>query len=435
MSHQKIYQLVKSAQPTYEHLLPTQFLGLVDQPEQLTELRITCEMILVREFDDWYVGEAAPNISHALHKFCERLAKKHNKEHMNRIVRSTGATLAWIYAKIDNDSDDAYLLVTHVLNHLEGKTDNRILSAECISELVPRLVQWREDRGMPRDLNKLTPHQREIWNEITRWEIDPISSTSGLSKKIDSLKDAVLSKVPESISKAIADAMEGWMNILHDMSDKFVRKEALVKEVASDPEVLKLGLLIEKIEDLRRVPIEVLDKLSLASLRGGKVLAGGEGVLAGLLGLAGIAIDAPGLMSINLRFINQIANTYGFDIMASEEERLFAFSVLGASNTSQAAKATFLKQLNEIAVAVAKRKTWKDLSKSVIVQVLQQIAKIVGIRLTKKKLTQVVPVLGSLTAGGSNYKFTHDNLVAARMMYRKRWLIEHCIRTDLPSER
>jgi hypothetical protein len=225
----------------------------------------------------------------------------------------------------------------------------------------------------------------------------------------------------------IADAMEGWMSALHDMSDKFVRKEALVKEVASDSEVTKANLRVEKIEDLRRVPLEILDKISLASLRGGKVLAGGEGVLAGLAGFVGMAVDIPSLMSINLRFINQIANTYGFDIMASEEERLFAFSVLGASNTSQAAKATFLKQLNEIAVAVAQRKTWKHLNKSIIVQVLQQIAKIVGIRLTKKKLTQVVPILGSLAAGGSNYKFTHDNLVAARMMYRKRWLIEHCL--------
>ena len=433
MSHGAIYQLVKSAKSTYEHLIPTQFLKIVDQPEKLAELRITCEMILVREFDDWYVGEPTANISHALHKFCERLANKRDKEHLHRVIRTVGATLAWIYVKVDHDSDDAYLLVTHVMNHLEGKTDNRILPAECVSELAHRLAQWREDRGMPRDLSKLTHHQREIWDEITRWEIDPISSTSGLSKKLDSLKDAVMSKVPESISKPIADAMEGWMNVLHDVSDKFVRKEVLVKEVASDPAVLNSGLQVEKIEDLRKVHLEVLDRISLASLRGGKALAGGEGVLAGLAGFVGMAIDVPGLMSINLRFINQIANTYGFDIMASEEERLFAFSVLGASNTSQAAKATFLKQLNEIAVAVAKRKTWKDLSKSVIVQVLQQIAKIVGIRLTKKKLTQVIPILGSLTAGGSNYKFTHDNLVAARMMYRKRWLIEHCLRLDSPT--
>lgn len=427
MSHEAIYKLVKSAKATYEHMIPIQLLGIVDQPEKLTELRITCEMILVRELDDWYVGEPTANISRAIHRFCERLAIRNGRKHLHRIIRTVGARLAWVYVKIDHDSDDAYMLVTHVLGHLEGKTDNRILSTDHVSELANRLAQWRDDRGMPRNLSKLTPHQREVWDEIARWEIDPISSTVDWSKKIDSLKDAVLSKIPDSISMPIADAMEGWMSALHDMSDKFVRKEALVKEVASDSEVTKANLRVEKIEDLRRVPLEILDKISLASLRGGKVLAGGEGVLAGLAGFVGMAVDIPSLMSINLRFINQIANTYGFDIMASEEERLFAFSVLGASNTSQAAKATFLKQLNEIAVAVAQRKTWKHLNKSIIVQLLQQIAKIVGIRLTKKKLTQVVPILGSLAAGGSNYKFTHDNLVAARMMYRKRWLIEHCL--------
>ena len=292
------------------------------------------------------------------------------------------------------------------------------------------LSKWREDRGMPYDLGLMDQKERGIWDEITRWEVDPQTSAAAMGERVDAAKERIAAVIPESIVKPIMDALEGALLAAQDAAHALVRSQALIEEIQNHKIVKGLGLKITELSDLSHVPISVLDEISNTTLKGGKVLAGGKGVLLGLAGIIGMVVDLPALITLNLRFISQIAATYGFDVSQSEEERLFALNVLGASSSSQAAKTIFLKNLNEIAVAVGKRKTWKYLNSKLIVQLIQQIAKALGLKLTKKKLGQILPVVGSVVAGGSNYKFTHDNLVAARMMYRKRWLIQRSLRLN-----
>lgn len=428
--YQTVYDDIKAHKKNYDVVLPTRY--DLDKAA-LLRLQHECEMVLVREFDDWYVGSPAPNISQAIHKFCKKLARR-NIKHVPRVVRSVGAVLAWVYATLDHDVDDAYLLLTHSLNSLHNHDLDRIIPGHLVPFMHSMLAKWREDRGMPGDLSPLDQSERAIWDEITRWEVDPLTSAAAMEEHVSAAKEKVAAAIPDSILKPITDALEGALLAAQDVANGLVRSGALLEEVREHKLVKQQGLHIEELEDLRQVPLAVLDGISKTTMQGGKVLAGGKGILIGLTGIIGMVVDLPALVTLNLRFISQIAATYGFDVTDSEEERMFALNVLGASTSSQAAKTAFLKNLNEIAVAVGKRKAWKHLNSKFVVQLIQKLAKSLGVRLTKKKLGQLIPIVGSVVAGGSNYKFTHDNLVAARMLYRKRWLIERCLRSSSLSK-
>jgi hypothetical protein len=125
---------------------------------------------------------------------------------------------------------------------------------------------------------------------------------------------------------------------------------------------------------------------------------------------------------LNLRAIGEYATYYGFNVN-SQEERLFAMNVLGlASSPTDASKGLAMAQLVRIAQDVAKKRTWKELEKHAFVQVFQQIAKAIGIRLTKAKLSQVIPVAGAAVGGGFNAYFTSKVCEAAYYLYRERFL-------------
>ena len=57
-------------------------------------------------------------------------------------------------------------------------------------------------------------------------------------------------------------------------------------------------------------------------------------------------------------------------------------------------------------------------------EAIKKIAEAIGIRLTKAKLAQVVPIAGAIVGGGFNAWFVGSVTETAYHLYRERWLIE-----------
>jgi hypothetical protein len=414
VDYDEAYKLVKSAEQDYDQILAKE--GETHDPRRLRRI---CEMILAREYDDWYWGDPHPNVSKAIHEHCARLARKANRP-LAPLRRAAGL-LAWSYVRLDHDSDDAFLLLEHVLADKVSPDDERILKRELRSELDPMLERWREDRGIPASLHALSSREREIWDEITRWAIQPRSAWEPIEEKLRRAGEWVAEQAPDVVARAITDAVQGSLYALQDAADWLTRDEALFAELREK------GHSVATIREVRTVPIEVLDEVSSSSMAGGKILAGLEGAGTGAGGLILIAADVPAVMTLNLRFIAQIAHTYGFET-SSQEERAFALNLHGAASADHATKTAFLNNLNKIAMDVARGRAWKDLGEHGFVGLARKVAQLIGTSLTKKKLAQLIPIVGAVVGGGVNYAYTHQNLEAARMMYRKRWLIDKCLR-------
>ena len=228
----------------------------------------------------------------------------------------------------------------------------------------------------------------------------------------------LVSKVP-GVDWVIEKAIGGLVVLLNDLAQWAVRPNAIYKEYRD----AGFGN-IKNPEDIFTLDLEEADKVCGFLAAKYKIIATIEGGVTGAAGLPGIPPDIIALISINQRAIGEFATYYGFDI-SSQHERLFALNILGlASSPNDAAKQVAMAQLVRIAKDVARKKVWKDLEKNSFVKIIQLVARSLGIRLTKAKLAQVVPVTGAVVGGGFNAYYTNKVCDAAFYLYRERFLAE-----------
>jgi hypothetical protein len=267
----------------------------------------------------------------------------------------------------------------------------------------------------------LSDYEKHALKEIHNWKNPEIGwfgqAMKIINQPLDAAGDFVLDA--PAIGFAIRKSIEGLTSICNDAAQWSVRPDAIFEEFRSAGHAE-----IKTHEDLVNLDLQDIDKVVgwLAAKYKGIALVEGAGT--GTLGLPGIAIDIPALIALNLRAIGEYAAYYGFDT-SRQEERLFAFNVLGlASSPTDASKALAMAQLVKIAQDIAKKATWKQLEKSVFVQIIKEISKALGIRLTKAKLAQTIPLVGAAVGGGFNTYFTMKVCDAAFYLYRERFLAQ-----------
>lgn len=246
----------------------------------------------------------------------------------------------------------------------------------------------------------------------------------GFFGKVASAVNAPFAFAGEQIMKVpgtdyiIEKAIVGTISLANDAAQWSVRPDSIVEEYKQNDTPVQI------LSDVYNIDLSNVDKCIGYLGAKYKTIAMGEGVGTGAIGLAGMAIDIPALILLNLRAIGEYATYCGFDV-SLEHERVFALQVLGlASSPTDAAKQVTMAQLVKIASDVAKKKAWKDLQNYAFVKMVQELAKQLGIRLTKAKLAQVVPVAGAAVGGGYNAYYTGKVCEAAYMLYRERFLAE-----------
>ena len=234
----------------------------------------------------------------------------------------------------------------------------------------------------------------------------------GLRSMLGTAADAV------GLADVFAKALAGIVTVLANVASFAVRREAVYAEFR------KAGHDIREPADLFALELEEVDEAARWLHAKYTSLAFAEGASAGTLGAPGLIADIPALVTLNLGAIAEYATYYGFDA-TSQREILFMMHVLGlASSPSDPAKAPVMAQLAKIAADAAKRKAWKELEQHALVGIIKRIAKALGVRLTKAKLAQGVPIMGAVVGGGFNAYYTARVCDAAYHLYRERFLAE-----------
>jgi len=127
-------------------------------------------------------------------------------------------------------------------------------------------------------------------------------------------------------------------------------------------------------------------------------------------------------VGLALRAIAVYGHHYGFPTK-SQGERDFALQLLQvASSPEDASKTAAMAELTRVAVMLGKNRTWAELNREGSVKVVQKIAETLTIRLTKAKLSYVVPGLGAVVGGGFNIHYLDKVTTAAYHSYRERFL-------------
>lgn len=264
-------------------------------------------------------------------------------------------------------------------------------------------------------------YEQQAHREIQAWKSPELGfagkAIQRVSRPIDAAADAVMST--PGVGWVVEKSVLGIVGAVNDFAQWSVRPSAIHEEFrkAGHSEVKGPSDIVTL--DLKEVDT-VIGWLGVKY----KALAVVEGGVTGALGLPGLVVDVPALVALNLRAIGEYASYCGFDV-STQQERLFAMNVLGlASSPTDASKSLALAQLVRIGQDVLERRAWKEIEQHAFVALLQRIAKALGIRLTKAKLAQSVPIVGGVVGAGFNAYFTAKVCDAAYYLYRERFLTQ-----------
>ena len=280
------------------------------------------------------------------------------------------------------------------------------------------VLEWLRGTREPSEYERRAIEQIHDWKNPKRGWFGETMQQVGWPPPIDRLSSLVKNAGDAigtgALFSVVNKALAGTMSVLGDAAGGTIRPEAIYAEYR------KNGHDVLRRRGIFRLDLESVDgtvgRLDVKY----KGLAFTQGAVAGAAGLPGLIADVPALVTLNLRAIAEYATYYGFDV-SSQRERLFMLQVLSlASSPDAAAKQMVMAELARI----ARKKSWKTLEEVVVVRVMKQIARVVGVRLTKAKLAQAVVLLGPIVGGGFNAYYTARVCDAAWHLYRERFLAE-----------
>jgi hypothetical protein len=202
--------------------------------------------------------------------------------------------------------------------------------------------------------------------------------------------------------------------------------------MADRRDIMRDGQVLD-IAALRTGDLEKCDALSNAVHNWAVGLGTAEGALTGSAGLVGMAADLPALITLAFRTIHKIGLCYGYEC-DSEVDTQFACGVLAASGANSITeKLAALATLRAMHVAISTQ-TWRmmaeramqhPLSREGGVIAIKNLAKQLGINLTRRKALQVIPVVGAGIGASVNGWYIKDVGWTARRAFQQRWLIDN----------
>lgn len=268
----------------------------------------------------------------------------------------------------------------------------------------------------------MSSYEYDEYDQITKWKKEEPSVVSqtinGILKPVSWIVGKV---VPQKAIQGALIAFDGLADLLTDSDD--IKRDGSVTHV----------------EDLRHKDLQLSDKLANNVHNWANGVAGVEGVASGALGLPGLIIDIPSLITMSLRVIHKIGLCYGYDCI-TETDKMFVYNILSvAGSNSVKEKTAAIATLQTINKTLAKV-TWKKMAEKAaenktgieaLLILIKQLAKQIGINITKRKAIQAIPIMGAGVGATLNIAFINDVAWAARRSYQERWLMDNGKIVDL----
>lgn len=244
----------------------------------------------------------------------------------------------------------------------------------------------------------------------------------------------------DKFASAFARALDGIFRVVGKLGARSISSRRIVSAYR------KRDIAVASLQGVRRLPLQDIDRVkpSLdlayagATMVSGTVFGflagGGTMVAAGATVASGGAASAPSMgavvsilatdAAVTLAAVNRglahVAGYYGYDYR-QREERLFALGVMNAA-LAGTGKAAAYAELNKIVQQLARNATWQRLNEHAIARISQRVVERFGFSLTKRKLGEVLPVVGAVIGGGLNAQLLNSAVEEIDVLYRERFL-------------
>jgi len=265
-------------------------------------------------------------------------------------------------------------------------------------------------------MNEMNEYEKSQLEEINNW----MSAEPNIASKVVGTLMAPMVWAAEKV-------------IPHAAMESALTASNKVAEWMSDTDDIIRDSHVSAIEELRTKDLQLSDALADVVHNWAIGIAAAEGTGTGVVGLPGLVADIPLLITWSLRTINKIGLCYGYK-SETEEDRQFVLGVLSAASANtmeeKAASLVFLRQIEVLLIqktwkAIAEEAAAKKLGAAALIMAIKQLAKQLGVNITKRAALKIVPVVGGVVGGAVNASFISDIAWVARRSFQKRWLEEN----------
>lgn len=259
---------------------------------------------------------------------------------------------------------------------------------------------------------KPSAYEQRVLQEIHAWRQKP---PSWLSRKVQWMNQP-LKKLSHH---AVRIPGVEW-TLEHVVSGLITCTNEIAQQTTSQPATLEAfrakGVPVREFSEIASLDLEAIDQvLSGLDLRY-QSLTAVHGAAAGIAGAAGLAADVVALVALNLRATGQIALSCGYDL-SLPLERGYALSILNMAAQTE-------EKGDRHAQALATQHMRAAIEQTAVGVMMQSTARLLGLRLMKLKLAQVIPLAAVVAGGGFNAYYTARVCEMARNLYRERRLYD-----------
>lgn len=265
-------------------------------------------------------------------------------------------------------------------------------------------------------MKALTQYEREQISAIEKWKKEePGVVSKAVDFALTPLTWLVNMVVPEA-------AIQGALDFSNTMAQWLTDTDDIIRDGC-----------VSSLSDLRNKDLELSDKLANEVHNWAISVAVAEGAGTGVFGLPAAIVDVPAIITLALRTVHKIGVCYGYEC-SSELDQRFIYGVMAASGANSIEeKVGALAALKYIENLLAKV-TWKkiaekaaenQLGKEAAILTIKNLAKELGINITKRKALASIPVIGAAIGGSVNGWYIKEVGWAARRLFQERWLVDN----------
>jgi len=266
------------------------------------------------------------------------------------------------------------------------------------------LQKWEEEYLSKKDSNIIMENLKKVDNfakPVTR----PLA---------DSFKMMLDNELVLKTQVAIQEAIAGAFHFTHDNIKFTYKKDYILNK-----------LELKSFDELDKIYSGEIEKYVKKISNENKIASSIEGFGLGLGGVETTLVEIPIFIALLVRVQQQICACYGFDPESEFEQSYMLKAMSFSSMASIGGRKELQLELNALKVAI-KRHTYRELKemggKFALPEIAKTFAKQQGKVLSKKKMTQALPVIGGVFGGLMNYNQVHKLVIVTNNLYKRRFI-------------
>jgi hypothetical protein len=271
-----------------------------------------------------------------------------------------------------------------------------------------------------------TDRETKVWNEISEWEKKLFNyEPNDFQLTYEKYLERSFSLLPETVQKQFFSLVDTWLFHLHGMIQGSQLQMDAKERILSSGRVFIPNL--ENISDLKNLDINQLQYIAEQHIARHRLYSLAQGGLAGTGSSLLLGMDIPAMAVINLRVVQLIAMTYGYEVNTPYEmmTSLKVFHIGTLPPRIQKEGWIMLKEeLEKYENPYFYEGTEEISNITWLEQPLQQVFKAMVIALFRRKMIQGMPLVSIAIGAGANYQLTRKVTELAHKYYQYRYLKE-----------